>query len=422
LLSAPLNIAKFPADILTLENGLTVIHQHLAATSAVTIDVWVRAGAIAEPDEWSGMAHFLEHMIFKGTERLAPGVFDQIIESRGGMSNAATSHDYAHFFVTTAAQYLEDTLPHLAELLLHAAIPDEEFDRERDVVLEEIRGCCDDSDWIAFQSLTQSVYQCHPYGRSILGTEAQLRERSPMQMRSFHACHYQPENMTVVIVGGVEQDTALELAQQCFQDFPTPAACPQGIAHAEPPMTEIRRQELYLPRINQARLMMAWIGPGVEQLSDAYGLDLISALLAEGWTSRLVQDLREKQQLVQGVRSGFSLQRDSSLFTITAYLDSEQIEEVEARICNHLFELQTITVSPQELARCKRLLCNDYAFSTEAAGQLAGLYGYYNTIATAPVCVTYPQQIQQLQASDIMRIAHQYLSLQHYAVTVLKPA
>ena len=421
MLSEPLTTAKFPAEIIKLANGLTVIHQHLPATPVVVVDVWVRAGAIAEPAEWYGMAHFLEHMIFKGTPTLAPGVFDSVIESRGGLTNAATSHDYAHFFITTAAQYLEDTLPPLADLLLHASIPEEEFLRERDVVLEEIRSCYDNPDWLGFQALSENVYQSHPYGRSVLGTEAQLMMRSPEQMRSFHSTYYQPENMTVVIIGGVEQALALNLVAESFADFAQPGDCPQVNPDAEPPITEIRYQELYLPRIEQARLMMAWIGPGVEHLADAYGLDLLSVLLADGRSSRLVRELREEQRLVQGISSGFSLQRDSSLFTISAYLEPQHLEEVQELICDRLGELQNTPVSATELSRCQRLLCNDYIFSTEAASQLAGLYGYYNTIASAKLAITYPGQIQRLTPEDLRHLAQQYLSPYHYAVTVLKP-
>ena len=421
MLSEPLTTATFPAEIVRLANGLTVIHQYLPATPAVVVDVWVRAGAIREPSPWTGMAHFLEHMIFKGTATLAPGVFDSIIERRGGLTNAATSHDYAHFFITTAAQYLDDTLPPLADLLLHATIPDDEFVRERDVILEEIRSCYDNPDWLGFQALSENVYQHHPYGRSVLGTEQQLMTRSPQQMRSFHSTYYQPENMTVVIVGGVEQASALELVQQSFQDFCKPGDCPNVTPDAEPPITEIRRQELYLPRIEQARLLMAWIGPGVDRLADAYGLDLLSVLLADGRSSRLVRELREEQRLVQGISSGFSLQRDSSLFTISAYLDPQHLEHVETLICDRLLELQQTPLSQAELSRCQRLLCNDYIFSTEAASQLAGLYGYYNTIATAELAVTYPQQIQKRTPEDLMHLAQQYLSPYHYAVTVLKP-
>lgn len=416
-----LNASVFPAAVFQLDNGLTFIHQYLPATPVVVTDVWLSAGAMREPEEWSGMAHFLEHMIFKGTQELPPGLFDREIEKRGGMTNAATSHDYAHYFLTTAAPYLKDTLPYLAELLLNAAIPEDEFIREREVVLEEIRSCYDDPDWIGFQALSQSVYQHHPYGRCVLGTQSDLMQHSPEAMRNFHRAHYQPENMTVVIVGGIEQESALELVSQNFQQFAKREHLPPVEEMGEPLIAGIRRQELYLPRLEQARLLMAWTGPGVEHYRSAYGLDLLCVILAEGRSSRLVRELREDQQLVQAISSNFSLQRESSLFTISAWLEPQYLERVESLICAHLEELQTTPISSAELTRCQRLLCNDYAFSTETPNQLAGLYGYYNTLAKAQLAVSYPQQIQSFDAQQLQQLAQEYLSPYSYAVTVLKP-
>ncbi|MEB3337919.1 MAG: pitrilysin family protein [Leptolyngbyaceae bacterium] len=439
-MSYPPPAAIFPANICKLNTGLTVIHQHMPTTPVTVVDVWVKAGAIAEPDDWSGMAHFLEHMIFKGTANLAPGVFDQAIETKGGMSNAATSHDYAHYFITTANQYLEDALPYLAELILHAAIPDDEFDREREVVLEEIRQAYDDPDWIGFQALVESIYQYHPYGRSVLGTEAKLLQQLPDEMRCFHQSHYQPDNMTVVVVGGVDQERAISLVSQAFQDFLPRSECPRSRIEAEPPITGIRRQVIEMPRLEQARLMLAWVGPGIDptevyqpgsagesslshpSLQRGYGLDLLSVLLASGRSSRLVRELREDRRLVQGIESGFSLQQDSSLFTITAWLDPQDLERVEAIICDRLSELVSSPISSAELSRCQRLLCNDFTFSTETPGQLAGLYGYYHTIAHAEIAVTYPYQIQAFQPEDLQRLASHYLSPYHYAATILRPA
>jgi len=420
-LSQLLTTYQFPATAFKLDNGLTLIHQHLPATPVVVVDVWVKAGAIAEPDQWSGMAHFLEHMIFKGTERLEPGAFDRVIENRGGMTNAATSHDYAHFFITTAAQHLPETLPALAEILLQAAIPADEFALEREVVLEEIRQTYDNPDWVGFQALSESIYQRHPYGRPVLGTSSKLLERSPEEMRCFHRFHYQPHNMTVAIVGGIPAEEAIKLVEKYFSDFDAPPSCPTYSPEAEPPLTEIRRQELRLPRLEQARLMMAWTAPGVEHLRSAYGLDLLSVLLAEGRTSRLIRELREEKQLVQSINSAFSLQQDSSLFTITASLDPEHLDQVEAIVGDAISELQTTPLPTKDLARCQRLLCNDYAFSTEAPCQLAGMYGYYNTIASAELAVTYPEQIKSFQPTELLHLASQYLSPYRYAVTILKP-
>ena len=387
----------------------------------MTVDVWVKAGAIAEPDPWSGMAHFLEHMIFKGTEQIPPGYFDHVIETCGGVANAATSHDYAHFFINVAPPYLQDGLWSLAELLLRASIPDAEFVRERDVVLEELRQAQDDPDWVGFQALMESVYRAHPYGRSVLGTEITLMERSPDEMRLFHQMHYQPENMTVVVVGDVDLDTTLMLVRDTFQGF-APKVRPTVHPPVEDmPITQIRRQEMGLSRVEQARLLMAWRGPGVEQLRKAYGLDLLSVALAGGRSARLVRELREERQLVHAVGSNFSLQRDSSLFTVSVWLDAQHLNAVEAIIGDRLSELAESPMSETELNRYKCLLCNDYAFSTETANQLAGLYGYYNTIARADISTTYPAHIQSFQAEDLQAIVRQYLSPQRYAATILKP-
>jgi predicted Zn-dependent peptidase len=422
----------FPASIFKLDSGLTLIHQEIPTTSVVVADVWVSAGSVAEPKAWFGMAHFLEHMIFKGTDKLPAGVFDYNIENQGGVSNAATSYDYAHYSITSTNSYLHTCFPQLAEMLLNAAIPDEELERERDVVLEEIRSYNDDPDWVGYQHLVQSIYQQHPYGRSILGSETDIEQHSSSQMRYFHRTYYRPENMTVVIVGGIPAAPVLELVQSTFKsdNFQAPNQKNDNNTQysftpreklVEPFIAGIRRQEINLPRLENARLMMAWIGPGVEDLTTACGLDLLSVLLAEGRTSRLVKDLREEQQLVRYVCCNFSLQRESSLFTITATLEPKLLERVEARIRLHLQDIITNGISEQELRRAQRLLCNDFAFSTETPNQLAGLYGYYNTVSQVELAVTYPDQILSFNTQELQKLASFYLSPNQYAVTTLKP-
>lgn len=411
----------FPGSVIKLDHGLTLIHQQISTTPIVVADVWVGAGTNLEPEPWFGMAHFLEHMIFKGTPNLLPGEFDYHIEKIGGVSSAATSHDYAHYSITTAANYLEDTLPYLGELLLNAAIPDDEFIRERDVVLEEIRSYNDDPDWLGFQSLVKNVYQNHPYGRSVLGTEPELMQHSPEAMRRFYRNYYQPENMTVVIVGGIGEKAARELVNRVFADFPERDNCLQFTKVPAPIIKGICRHELILPRLEQARLMMAWKVPGVEEFRAVHGLELLSAVLGEGRISRLVSDLREEKQLVQDIRCDFSLQQESSLFTITAWLESEYLELVENLICSHLEKLQNQEISQQELNRIRRFLCNDFAFSTETPNQLSSFYGFYHTIAQAELVTKYPQEIQSFNPQELQKIAQQYLSPANYAVTILQP-
>jgi zinc protease len=412
---------QFNVNTFQLNNGLTVIHQYLPATPVVVADVWVKAGAIAEPESWSGMAHFLEHMIFKGSPQVMVGEFDWLVESTGGVANAATSYDYAHFYLTTAAEHFEPTLPCLADILLRASIPDDEFIREREVVIEEILSSFDDPDFLGYQALCQNSYQRHPYGRSILGEKELLLEHTPNQMRCFHRTHYQPENMTIIMVGDIQQEQALALVHENFSEFSARSECPPTTIETEPPITTIRRQELCLPRIEQARLLMAWICPGSESLSEAIALDLIALILTGGRSSGLTRELREERQLVLDIDCSLSLQKDSSLFSIGALLETEHLIVVEQTICDRLQQLQHHLIPPAEIASAQRQLINDYIFSTETPSQLASVYGFYNIVATAAQSALYPQIISQLQPEQLQAIAQRYLSPEHYAVTVLRP-
>ncbi|PSO46778.1 MAG: peptidase M16 [Cyanobacteria bacterium SW_9_44_58] len=416
---SPTPTENFPARVFQLNNGLTIIHQQLTTTPVVVTDVWVNAGTRQEP--WQGIAHFLEHLIFKGTKRIPPGWFDYVIENCGGMANAETSYDYAHFFLTTAGTYWQQTLPYLAELLLQAEIPEEEFLCERNVVLEEIREMADDPDYFTLQALCESLYDQHPYGRSILGTEEELLARSPNQMRCFHRTYYQPHNMTVVVVGDVDQQTACQGIESAFYPFSVPSECPPFEIPPQPKLTTPQRREIRLPRLEIARLVMGWRCIGIEGWHDAVGLDLLSVLLGQGSYSRLVQELREEKQLVQEIASSFSLQQDSSLFTINVWLPAQHLYQVESILRDRVQQLQSQPVSEKELKRAQGLLCNDYAFSTETPGQLAGLYGYYSILAQPELAWRYPTRIRQLEPAELQRLAQTYLSTQQYAVTIMKP-
>jgi zinc protease len=406
--------------MIAFSNGLTLVHQHIPSSSVVVADVWINAGVTTEPKSWSGISHFLEHMIFKGTKNILPGDFDYVVESTGGLANAATSYDYTHFFLTTASQYLPHTLPYLAEILLQAEIPYEEFYIERDVVLEEIRSSYDDYDWMIHQSIANNIYQRHPYGRSVLGEESLLLQNTPNQMRCYHKTYYQPENMTVVLVGDIDQDTSISLVENCFQNFSVRSECPIVSFDSEPPIINLRRQELFLPRLEQPRLVMGWMGPGIENLEGAIALDMLSIILTGGRTSRLVRKLREEEHLLLDISCDFSLQKHSSLFTIYAYLSGENLEQIETIIRENIYKLQKEPITAHELKTCQRHLCHDYIFSTETPEQLAGLYGYYQILQKADLALQYPYIVQQLTVEKLQSYASQYLSPEYYAVCQVK--
>ena len=275
--------SRLPANIYQRADGLTLIHQEIEAVPVVVTDIWVDAGARHEYPEDSGLAHFLEHMIFKGTDRLSPGAFDCAIEGRGGATNAATSQDYAHFYITTADRDFEATLPDLCDLLLRAKIPDDEFELEREVVYEEIAQYRDNPDDCLFAATMASLYPASAYGRPVLGTRDRLESLTPETMRQFHRQYYQPHNMTVTIVGNVSFDRARDALERHCTDFRPPASYRDDRPVSAPPrQTQICRDILELPNLELARLNLAWHGPGVENLPDGYVLDAIALLLSGG--------------------------------------------------------------------------------------------------------------------------------------------
>lgn len=410
-----------PINIFKLDSGLTVIHQYLDSTPVVAADIWVKAGSVMEPESWSGMAHFLEHMIFKGSAEVDVGEFDWAIENAGGTANAATSHDYAHFYINTTNENIDHTLPYLAEIVVRASIPEDEFYRERDVVLEEIRASNDDPDWIGLQLLYQTIYQTHPYQRSILGEVDLLMKQTPDLMRCFHRTYYQPENMTISLVGGISQDRAIELVHDNFQQYSIRSECPSLTINAEPPITKIRRQELELPRLEQARLMMGWITPGASNFRDAVGLELLSMIIAGSRCARLVHELREEKGLVLDILSDFSLQQNSGLVTITALLEPQDLDQVESIISDRLWELESKPITDQELTRAKRLLISDDTFAKETPCQLASIYGYYQTLNCLKECFAYTNFVTKFSALELQHLARTYLSPERYASVRLKP-
>ncbi|MDX2271788.1 MAG: pitrilysin family protein [Cyanobacteriota bacterium] len=410
-----------PAVTQKLTNGLTVILQPIAITNAVTVDIWVQAGGRHESPDLLGMSHFLEHMVFKGTERLKPGDLDRAVEGRGGITNAATGQDYTHYYITVAAEDLAETFPYLAEVVTQAAIPEDEFERERQVVLEEIRRAADNPDYLAYHQLMSTVYQQHPYGRPVLGTPEVLLSFTPELMRQYHRRWYSPENMTVVMVGNLDMDAAMGLVEQYFGGLPAGGDPLLPSLPPEPPLTGIRRAHLQQPRLEQARLLMAWPTVGVKHWQETCGLEMLASILGDGRTSRLVNLLREQRGWVRGVGCSAASQQEQGLFYVSAYLDPMQIEMVEQAILAEMGKLQQTPIPQEELERTRRILVNEFVFSTESPHQLASVYGYYHLMGGVELALDYLQQVRSLTAQQLQELAAIYLSPAAYVVTTLCP-
>ena len=185
-----------------LPNGLTIIAEQMPI-EAINLSIWLNVGSVVEPNEINGMAHFLEHMVFKGTPKIRCGEFERLVEERGAMTNAATSQDYTQYYITTAPKDFHDLAPLQIDVVMNPLLDQEAFERERPVILEEIRRANDNPRRRMFYRSMEALFDRLPYRRPVLGPSEVIEGLTAQQMREFHNSWYQPSAMTAVAVGNL---------------------------------------------------------------------------------------------------------------------------------------------------------------------------------------------------------------------------
>lgn len=413
-----------------LDNGLTIIAEQMPV-EAVNLSLWFRVGSAVESDAINGMAHFLEHMIFKGTSQLPMGEFERRIEARGGVTNAATSQDYTQFFITTAPQDFEALAPLQIELVMNPLLTDAEFERERPVILEEILRANDNPRRRTFYRTMELSFERLPYRRPVLGPTEVIETLTAEQMREFHRYWYQPERITAVAVGNLPVETLIETVAKGFEqaiatrELSSPVRYNDANVYRsapEAPFTKIHRCDYTDPAFQQARLVMNWRVPGLTDVEETDALDVLSSVLGRGRTSRLVQDLREQRQLVTAISASNLSYWQQGVFSIAAQLPPENLEAVEAAIVEHVAQVCEKPIASNELQRVQTQVANRYVFGSESPSDRAGLYGYYQTLTSQlEHALTYPAKVQQLTTEDIQAAAQQYFDPEAYGVLRILP-
>ena len=408
----------------TLPNGLTIIAEKLPG-SAVNLNLWLNVGSVLEDDSINGMAHFLEHMIFKGTPRLASGAFEKAIEERGAVTNAATSQEYTHYYITTAPKDFRDLAPLQLEVVLNASIAEESFAREKLVVLEEIRRAEDNTQRRIFNQVAQVGFADSPYCRPVLGSTSIIEQLRPQQMQDFHAHWYQPNAMTAVVVGNLPTEDLIATVADSFSQTYTIKSPSEvlSIPILEPikPFETIVSRDSVDESIQQSRLILMWRVPGLAQLKETYALDVLAVILGKGKVSRLFRELREEKGWVSSISVSNMTQGNQGLFYISAQLPTENISRVEAAILAQIEKIQLDLMTESELNRIRTQVANRFIFGNERASDRANLYGYYySQLQTLEPAFNYPQEIQSLQSEDMRRAAEKYLSSEAYGRVIVR--
>lgn len=424
LLVSP-TIRRFP-------NGLTVIAEEMPL-EVVNLSLWLGVGSAVERDNINGMAHFLEHMIFKGTHDLQTGEFERLIEERGAMTNAMTSQDYTQFYITTAPKDFVALAPLQIQLVMSPRLTGDDFERERPVILEEIRRAEDNPRRRTFTRSMEVVFDRLPYRRTVLGPASVIEALEVEQMRHFHNMWYQPQNVTAVAVGNLPVEDLIATVADGFEqvqahrhDTQTQVIqhlSPLQICELESPFTEIRRVVHVDSALTMARLIMTWRVPGLADLAETYPLDVLASILGRGRTSRLVRDLREERKLVSSIGCNNMSLAHQGVFTVSAKLPVEHLQPVEEAIADHVRTITREPVTQPELRRIQTQLANRFVFANESPADRSSLYGFFHTLTgDITSAIDYPNTIQQLTVKDLQSAAQRYLSPQAYGLIVLQPA
>ncbi len=413
-----------PGDLFVqLKNGLTVLIREIHASKVVYTQVLVKTGSIHE-DRYlnGGVSHYLEHMVSGGTtSRFTEEEAKELLQSIGGASNAYTSYDRTVYFINTTSSHYRSALTLLLSYITECQLAIREFEREREVIQQEMKLGENDPDRQLWELFMKTAYQVHPIRHPIIGYEDVFVRISRDQLHEYYKRRYTPQNVVVTIVGDVDAEEALgeviRLAGNLKRDFEKPVYIPK-----EPPQVGPRKVEKQFPA---ARLTSMNIGfPSVTlKEPDLYPLDVLAIILSDGRTSRLYKRLKDQDKLVLSVSAfNWTPSFARGLFVITMRLEGTSMENAMASLWEEIEGLQHRMVKKREIEKAKRDVVASHVFGNQSASDIA------SSLATSYVATgdpyfdeRYVKEIQKVTREDVLRVARQYLQPSRMTVAVLSP-
>lgn len=406
------------AQMYKLNNGQTVVIQEVKSNPIVIIDTWVKTGSIDENDENNGVAHFLEHLFFKGTQNHEPGDFDKILETKGAITNAATSKDFTHYYVTIPSKDFDLAMGLHADMMMNPLIPRIEMEKERKVVLEEINKDLTSPNKILYENLVSMLYKTHPYKRRVIGRSDVIETITRDKVLNFYNNHYAPANMVTVVIGDVDTNHALEKIKQNFNNETSKAV--KNVYAKEPPLTKQEKKVEYLPT-ESGYMVVGFRGVSIVD-KDSYALDVLSTVLGEGRSSVLNQVLKEKKRLAFSVDAGNSTMRDDGMFYVTANFEPEKCKTVQEAIFAEIKKIQEKGITDEQLNLAKNIIERNTYYARESITNIATEIGY--TVALTDDMKFYDNyldNIKSVTAASVKKVAEKYLDPNRSAISIVLP-
>lgn len=410
-------IASPPTEIqrTVLPNGVRIVSERMPQVRSVSVGIWLCTGARLEAPQETGICHFLEHLLFKGTRRRSVEEIARSVDSIGGNLDAFTGKEMVSFNAKVLDQHLPVAFDVLADLVTGPLLRPEDVQKEKGVILEEIKMELDNPEYLVHEIFASNFWKGHALGRPILGTRETVQRFTPEMVESYYRRVYIPSNVLVTAAGNLEHERLVELAAEYFRNMPTGDGLPQD----QPPVTHARVALRHKKSLEQIHLCLG-VPCYPASHKERFAGYLLNTLLGGGMSSRLFQNIREKQGLAYAVFSEVSPYRDTACLSIYAGTSADAARTVVQLILEELSRFKQELVSEEELRRGKDFLKGSLILGLESTGHrmanLARQELYFGRFFSLDELI---EDIERVTADDVQRTARQFFDSRLITLTVL---
>ena len=393
-----------------LSNGLTVLFYPYGREDVATIKLCVKVGSSYEDEEEAGITHLIEHMIFKGTETKKPEDIAGAIEALGGYMNAFTSYDYTCYYVAGPSKITEKALDILSDAVFHPLFDPVELEREKEVVVEEMKMRLDNPFVVLFENVMRASYQKYPYKRPIIGYENTVKSFKRNDLLKFVKSFYTPENMVLIVVGNIREEELFSLTNKYFSSLPERE--PRKIVFPTEPYT--KKPELVWVEKPVKEGYFAFTLPGASfREDDAPYLDLLAEILGGGESSRLYLKLKRDLNLVKTISASSFTPYGPGLFEIFGTADPQNFKKIIKEVASELEKIKIFGVSDEELKKAKTQVLSSFIFSSETSEGLSSTLGSFQVVrGSYKDILWYQKKIESATVEDLIRVSKKYFNFQ----------
>jgi predicted Zn-dependent peptidase len=398
----------------TLANGLRLVTEAMPHVRSVSIGVWLTRGSRHEPPEHGGIAHFVEHMLFKGTQSRSAEDIAQQVDSIGGQLDAFTSKEYAGYYVKVLDEHLPLATDILSDLVSRPVFSADDIEREKKVVLEEIKMVEDTPDDLVHELFAESYWSNHPLGRPILGTPESVAALTQDTLRHYFGDAYVAQNFVVVAVGNLEHDAVRALVERAFADAPTSGSPIPTVPPVVSPVVQVRQKEL-----EQTHVCLGTVGLP-QNHPDRYVAYALNTVLGGSMSSRLFQNVREKRGLAYAVFSSMSAYQDAGSLSIYAGCGNDAVAELVDVVVAELRRAKREPMADDELRRAKDHLKGSLMLNLESTSSRMSHHARQEIYRDrADSLDEMLASIERVSIADVQRLADRFFSGDSLAATVL---